>query len=95
MHQLLASGDAVERRSLTSRVGAVLNKRSVQVVAEAAARCRGPGVEELRTPGPGKPERDGSARRSSRYWHWEALVRSALSGEGYGLVGSTRTEEGG
>lgn len=51
-----------------SHARALLNKRSVQAVAEAAALRRGPWRVELRMPGPGKPERVVSARRSSHYW---------------------------
>lgn len=47
---------------------ALFNKRSVQAVAEAAVLCRGPWHVELRKPGPWKPERVGSAHRSSHYW---------------------------
>jgi len=57
-----------------SHVRALLNKRSVLAVAGAAVLRRGPWHVELRMPGPWKPERVGSARRSSHYWKG-ALVR--------------------
>lgn len=66
------AGDAVDDDPSHAR--ASLNKRSVQAVAEADVLRRGPWHVELRMPGPGKPERVGSARRSSRYWRG-ALAR--------------------
>lgn len=51
-----------------SHAGALPNKRSVQVVAEAAVLRRGPWHVELHMLGPGKPERVGIAHRSNHYW---------------------------